>query len=91
MCEELTDSQFLHDLAQRLWKIAAYGIGQDDLERLEEIAAKYTEKTFILHWLHGEDTTITGIDIKDAFRRAGYGAGAVSALDFWEEVTDETT
>ena len=91
MCEELTDSQFLLDLAERLWTIPVkYGTDQGDIERLEEIAAKYTEKTFILHWLDRKEQTIVGTDIKDAFNRAGYGAGAVAAVDYWEEVHETT-
>ena len=89
MCEELTDSQYLLDLAKRLWDIPVkYDVDQGDIERLEDIAAKCgQEKTFILHWLNGTDTTINGLDIKNAFRRAGYGAGAVQVLSYWEEVT----
>ena len=90
--DELTDSQFLLDLAKRLWTIPVkYGTDQCDIERLEEIAAKYTEKTFIIHWLDGKVQTITGTDIKDAFYRAGFGAGAIAACDYWEEVPNETT
>ena len=44
------------------------------------------EKTFILHWRGGiKDSTITGRDIADAVRKAGYGGGAMGALDYWEE------
>jgi|688.fasta_scaffold1212527_1 hypothetical protein len=43
-------------------------------------------KTFILHWLgSSEPETIKGYDIADAFRRAGYGDGALAALDYYEE------
>ncbi len=45
-----------------------------------------TWRKFILHWLHGEAETIEGYDIADAIRRAGYGGGAMSALDYWEEI-----
>ncbi len=44
------------------------------------------EKTFILHWLHGAPEKIHGLDIADAIRKAGYGSGAMKALDYWEEV-----
>ena len=49
-------------------------------------------RTFRLHWLHGstEDvTTHEGTDneaVADAFRKDGYGGGAVRALDYWEEI-----
>lgn len=40
-------------------------------------------KNFILYWLSGKKETVTGTDIRDAFSRAGYGAGAVRAMDFY--------
>lgn len=43
-------------------------------------------KTFTLYWLDGLTEQIFGYDIADAFRRAGYGAGALKALDYYEEV-----
>ena len=50
-------------------------------------------RTFRLHWLGGstEDVTTTheGTDnevVADAFRKAGYGGGAIRALDYWEEI-----
>jgi len=43
-------------------------------------------KTFILHWLDGSTTTVKGNDIADAFAKAGFGAGAVHALDWYEEI-----
>lgn len=39
-----------------------------------------TEFTF--YWLDGEREVLSGNDVPDAFRRAGYGAGARFALDF---------
>lgn len=46
-------------------------------------------KTFILHWLTGDPETAKGNDIADAFRRAGYGGGAISVLDYYEEIKGE--
>jgi hypothetical protein len=43
-------------------------------------------KKFRLHWLTGGKETIEGHDIADAFRRAGYGGGALNALDYYEEI-----
>lgn len=43
-------------------------------------------KKFKLHWLGGKTEIVEGLDIADAFRRAGYGAGAIGALDWYEEV-----
>ena len=45
-------------------------------------------KTYILHWLDGTTEEIEGNSISDAFTRAGYGAGALKALDYYEEVKD---
>ena len=42
-------------------------------------------KTFILHWLDGSTEEVIGTDIANAFARAGYGGGAINALDHWEE------
>jgi len=43
-------------------------------------------KAFKITWLGGKSEIICGNNIVDAFRRAGYGGGAVRALDVWEEV-----
>ena len=43
-------------------------------------------KTYILHWKTGKNEKVSGKDIADAMTHAGYGAGAVSALDYYEEV-----
>ncbi len=42
-------------------------------------------KTYILYWLDGTTQKISGTSITDAFMRAGYGAGALSALDYYKE------
>jgi hypothetical protein len=42
--------------------------------------------TYILHWLNGDKEEVTGLSIADAFMRAGYGHGALCALDYCEEV-----
>lgn len=42
-------------------------------------------KKFILHWLGGRTETVEGTDIADACRRAGIGAGALAALDYYGE------
>lgn len=38
---------------------------------------------FDLYWLDGKHEVIEGADIKSAFTAAGYGNGAVKALDFY--------
>lgn len=43
-------------------------------------------KTFRLHWLDGSIEEIRGPTISLAFVSSGYSAGALRALDYWEEV-----
>jgi len=47
-------------------------------------------KTFKLNWRTGKPQFVTGTDIADACNRAGIGAGALPALDYWENVPDVT-
>ena len=42
-----------------------------------------TEKTFTLFWLTGLRQLVRGPDIARAMTSAGYGAGALRALDFY--------
>lgn len=52
--------------------------------------AERTEKTFLLHWLgQNEPEEIKGENITRAFTAAGYGAGAIRALDWYEEWYEE--
>jgi hypothetical protein len=46
-------------------------------------------KKFLLHWLDGKTEEASGVSIADAFRRAGYGGGAIRALDYYEEVKED--
>lgn len=43
-------------------------------------------KSFVFHWLHGKAETLRGDDPADALNRAGYGPGALAALDYYETV-----
>lgn len=45
-------------------------------------------KTFIFHWDGGKDETLQGESAADALNRAGYGQGAIRALDYFEEVKE---
>lgn len=40
-------------------------------------------KKFTLYWLTGKSEPVEGKDIADAMNKAGYGQGAVRALDFY--------
>lgn len=43
-------------------------------------------KHYVVHWLDGKIEELEGRNIADAFRTAGYSAGALGAVDYWEEV-----
>ena len=45
---------------------------------------------FTFFWLDGKAQVLKGINAQDALTNAGYGAGAVKALDFWTN-GDSTT
>jgi len=44
------------------------------------------KKTYIIYWLDGKTTKVYGFSIEDAFKNAGYSAGAVAAVDYYKEV-----
>jgi len=43
-------------------------------------------KKFKLYWLDGKEEVVEGTSIADAFMRAGYGNGAIRALDYYEQL-----
>jgi hypothetical protein len=45
-------------------------------------------KKFKLHWLGGDTEIVEGNTIADAFARAGYGGGAIRALDWFEPLKE---
>ena len=57
--------------------------------RLEALKAmKIPETLWRFHWLDGKVDEGTGGSMTDAFTRLGFGAGALQALDYYEEVND---
>ena len=42
---------------------------------------------FILYWLTGDYEIVKGSSIASALNNAGYGSGAIRALDFYESYT----
>lgn len=40
--------------------------------------------TYTFHWHGGRDEKLTGTSAADALNRAGYGRGALAALDYYE-------
>jgi hypothetical protein len=47
-------------------------------------------KHFIFYWRNGDLTKSEGATVDAAFSAAGYGAGAMRALDFYEESAEPT-
>lgn len=47
------------------------------------------EKLYRFHWGDKKVDESKGYSVADAFRRLGYGGGALRALDYWEEVSEE--
>lgn len=47
------------------------------------------DKKLTLYWRTGDREVVEGSDIANAFMRAGYGGGAIRALDFHAEGDDE--
>ena len=48
---------------------------------------KQGERVFRLHWIGGQTEEIKGPSLAEAMTQAGYGAGAVRALDYFEDIT----
>lgn len=48
------------------------------------------ELEFTIYWKHGERSVIKGTSIDHAFTRAGYGAGAVAAIDWYDNGNTST-
>lgn len=49
------------------------------------------DKKFTFHWLDGHVTESTGPDVATAFNRAGFGGGAIAALDWYDEEDQSST
>ena len=47
------------------------------------------EVYFTIYWLSGDREVMKGLSIEDAFRKAGYGGGAVNAIDCYKEGVDD--
>lgn len=47
-------------------------------------------KYFTIYWRHGTKSFIKGIDIADASKKAGIGAGAVPAIDWYKKGLSNT-
>ena len=61
----------------------------DVLEFLEggevkEVPVVLQEQSFTLYWRDGKREIVKGASVEDAVTHAGYGQGALSALDFYD-------
>jgi hypothetical protein len=45
---------------------------------------------YILHWKDGKDEIVEGPNIAQACMLAGYGGGAILAMDYHEEIEEES-
>lgn len=48
-----------------------------------------SDSLFRFHWLDGRVQELRGHGAADALNRAGYGQGAIRALDYWERVEED--
>ena len=46
---------------------------------------------FKIYWLDGSTEVVHGETVADAMTNAGYGRGAVTAIDWYEPVSGEST
>jgi len=63
-----------------------------EIDRITSIEKKILDavdrtkiKKFKLHWLDGHTDIVEATSISDAFSKSGYGAGAIPALDYYED------
>lgn len=49
-----------------------------------------TNNKFTIYWKDGSRNVITGVTVEDAFTAAGYSAGAVSAIDWYDNGISQT-
>jgi hypothetical protein len=54
--------------------------------RLDKMNMKVPDTLWRFHWLDGTKDEGPGGSMSDAFTRLGFGAGALPALDYYEEV-----
>lgn len=62
--------------------------GRDPIRPLDSFKP-FEDKQFTFYWLGGKKNVYPGKTPEDAFSRAGYGAGALAAVDFYKEGSDE--
>ena len=55
----------------------------ENYKKSQGLVKKTEEKTFTVYWRYNEKTIIKGLNEADAFRKAGFGGGALKAVDFF--------
>lgn len=63
---------------------------EEKIKRQKAQRAITDDIRFTVYWKHGERSVITGKTIEEAFGRAGFGQGAIAAVD-WYDNTDVAT
>ena len=59
------------------------------LDALQDKVSKYSnDYVYVLYWLTGDAQEVYGPNINTAMNNAGIGAGALSALDFYDQGPD---
>ena len=69
------------------WKDDGYS-AEWTAKRMGYVDAVDENKTFYIYWRDGKKQKMQGRDIADAFARAGFGGGAINAVDFYKEGVD---
>jgi len=69
------------------WKDDGYS-AEWTARRMGYVDAVNENKTFYIYWRDGKKQKMQGRDIADAFSKAGFGGGAINAVDFYKEGVD---
>lgn len=69
----------------KFWKALIEASTNALIELGVEVNTKNIKKKFTLFWLDGKREVVEGYDIANAINSAGYGQGAMRALDFHAE------
>jgi len=69
------------------WKDDGYSV-EWTAKRMGYCDAIEEEKIFYIYWRDGRKQQVVGHDIADAFSKAGYGGGAINAIDFYKQGVD---
>ena len=76
------------DLTARLGDIISFEVDNKDLGKIVQLMVCGVdsipqEKEFTIYWRYNEKSIVKGFSEQDAFTKAGFGAGALNAVDFF--------